>query len=131
MVPTLQAGDLVVVRRRPAYHVGDVVTYRIPSGLFRGHRIIHRIVGGNPTDGFTMRGDNKADEDLWRPNPSDIEGRLWKRVPAAGRAVALGRSPGVLAAVAGGFAFAFTLTWKPRSRGVAGPSDRAEIEVPA
>lgn len=112
----MHGGDLVVVRRRSEYGVGDVVTYRIPSGQFRGRRIIHRIVGGDAHNGFILRGDNKADDDLWEPLPRDIEGKQWVLIPIAGRIVAFGRSPGVLAAVAGGFVFAFVLTWRPRSR---------------
>jgi signal peptidase I len=114
MLPTLHGGDLVAVRRQATYAVGDVVTYRIAAGEFRGRRIIHRIVGGNAPEGFHMRGDNKHDDDLWQPRPPDIEGKLWFRVPAAGRAVAFARAPAVLAAVAGGFAFAFAFTWPPR-----------------
>jgi signal peptidase len=122
MLPTLHGGDLVMIERQSAYRVGEVVAYRIPNGIFRGRKIIHRIVGGDPAGGFVMRGDNNTDDDLWQPRPSDIEGRLWTRVPVVGRLVALARSPAVLAAVAAGFAFAFVLTWKPRSlRASGGP----------
>jgi len=114
MLPELHGGDLVALRRRSSYAPGDVVTYRIAAGEFRGRRIIHRIVGGSATDGFVMRGDNRHEDDLWHPRPSDIEGKLWFRLPGAGRAVAFARTPTVIAAVAGGFAFAFALTWQPR-----------------
>ena len=110
MLPTLHGGDLVVVQREPAYRVGDVVAYHIPDGLFRGRRIIHRIVAGDPAHGFVMRGDNNAEDDLWYPRPPNIEGKLWVRLPAAGRVVAFVRSPFVLAAVAGGFVFALVMT---------------------
>jgi signal peptidase I len=115
MLPKLHGGDLVAVRRQSNYRPGDVVTYRIAAGEFQGRRIIHRIVGGSATEGFVMRGDNKQEDDLWHPRPSDIVGKLWFRVPTAGRAVAFARSPGVIAAVAGGLAFAFT--WQPRRTG--------------
>lgn len=113
MRPGLHGGDLVLVRRQSTYRVGDVVAYRISDGVFRGRRIIHRIVGGDPGQGFVMRGDNNVDDDLWKPRQADIEGKLWQRLPAAGRVVALARQPGVLAAVVGGFVFAFVMTWKP------------------
>ena len=122
MQPTLQPGDLVVLRRRSAYRAGDVVGYRVPSGGVKGARIIHRIVGGGPIQGFVLRGDNKPDADLWRPRPSDIEGSRWLRVPAAGRVMTAARSPGVLAAAVGGIVFAYAFTWKPRSR----PPDEPE-----
>jgi signal peptidase len=114
MQPTLRGGDLAAVRRQSTYRVGDVVTYRIAAGQFRGRRIIHRILGGNAGEGFVMRGDNKQEDDLWHPRPSDIEGALWFRLPGVGQAVAFVRTPTVIAAVAGGFAFAFALTWRPR-----------------
>jgi len=116
MLPTLHGGDLVVVERESAYRVGDVVAYRIPNGIFEGRRIIHRIIGGNEADGFVMRGDNNEDDDLWQPRHSDIEGKLRLRLPGVGRPVALARSPGTLAAVAGGFVFAFAMTWNPRPK---------------
>jgi signal peptidase I len=110
MLPALHGGDLVVVQRERVYRVGDVVAYHIPDGIFRGRRIIHRIVGGDAVHGFVLRGDNNAEDDLWYPRQANIEGKLWLRIPAAGQVVALARSPGVLAAVAGGFVFAFVMT---------------------
>lgn len=110
MLPTLRGGDLVIVQRERVYRVGDVVAYQIPDGVFEGRRIIHRIVGGDPANGFVLRGDNNAEDDLWYPRQANIEGRLWLRVPAAGLLVAFVRSPAVLAAVAGGFVFAFAMT---------------------
>jgi signal peptidase I len=58
MHPTLRAGDLVVVRRRPSYDVGQVVAYR-RSG---GEMVIHRVVseGG---DGLRLKGDNNPAAD--------------------------------------------------------------------
>ena len=117
MLPTLRGGDLVVVEQKSAYRVGDVVAYRIPSGIFQGRRVIHRIVGGDPEQGFVLRGDNNDDDDLWQPRQVDIEGKLWLRLPAVGRPVALARSPATLAAVVGGFVFAFVMTWKPPGKG--------------
>jgi signal peptidase len=112
MLPTMHGGDLAMVRSQTRYAVGDVVAYRIPQGdAFAGRRIIHRIVGGEASNGFVMRGDNNAEPDLWHPRASDIEGRLWWRAPAFGRAIAFARSPFSLAAVAGGVAFALALTW--------------------
>ena len=110
MLPTLRGGDLVIVQPERVYRVGDVVAYRIPDGVFRGRRIIHRIVGGDPANGFALRGDNNAEDDLWYPRQTNIEGKLWLRVPSAGMLVAFVRSPAVLAAVAGGFVFAFMMT---------------------
>jgi signal peptidase I len=133
MLPTLRGGDLVVVQKQRAYELGDVVAYHVPGGVFRGRRIIHRIVGGDPANGFVLRGDNNPDDDLWYPRQANIEGKLWLRIPAAGQVVAFVRSPAVLAAVAGGFVFAFVMTSpggqrprlaRPATWRVGGPSAR-------
>jgi len=117
MRPTLVPGDLVVVQKERNYRIGQVVTYRIPDGEFRGQRIIHRIVGGSGETGFTMLGDNKADADLWHPKKPDIVGRQVVRLPGLGRFLVFLRSPAVFAALAAGIAFSITMTWKPRGPG--------------
>jgi signal peptidase I len=115
MEPAVHAGDLVVVRRQGAYHVGDVVAYRVPvPGPFKGAKVFHRISGGSPEAGFVMKGDNRADADLWRPRPGDMVGRAWLRLPGAGRLLLRLRSPLVMALLAGGVAVYLTLTWSPR-----------------
>jgi signal peptidase I len=131
MRPTLVPGDLVVVRRDQRYRIGQVVTYRIPSGDFRGARIIHRIIGGSPQTGFTLRGDNKPDDDSWHPKNPDIIGRQALRLPGFGRALVFLRSPAVFAALAAGVAFSITMTWKP-PRGSGGvPRRRTGKREPA
>ena len=40
MEPAISVGDLILVRRQPAYRVGEVVTYRLPDGAYITHRII-------------------------------------------------------------------------------------------
>lgn len=106
MRPQLESGDLVIAHRQNAYGVGDVVAYRIPKGEpGAGARVIHRITGGSPRDGFHTRGDNREEPDIWRPRPRDIEGRLWVRVPRAGSLIALLSAPIPLATAAGLLAF--------------------------
>lgn len=104
MEPALSPDDLIVVRERPTYDTGDVIAYRVPDGHPQaGAQIIHRIVGGNPHDGYTTRGDNRDTTDLWRPHPDDIIGERWLRIPAAGLAIRLVRHPvglGTLGALA-------------------------------
>jgi signal peptidase I len=116
MRPTLSAGDLVVVRHEPVYRIGQVVTYRIPEGDHKGARVIHRIVGRTGQGGFAMQGDNKTEPDPWQPRTKDIVGHAWLQLPGVGRFFLWLRTPGVLAALAGGFAFSLALTWEPRGR---------------
>jgi signal peptidase len=79
---TYKTGDLIAVRKLPAYQVGDVITYRIPKGEFgAGANVIHRITGGNGETGFTTQGDNKPLPDPWHPRTSDVVGKSAVRIP--------------------------------------------------
>src|ERR1700677_422474 len=56
MEPLYHTGDLVVISPASSYHVGEIVAYH---GDLDGHLVVlHRIVGGNATSGFLMKGDN-------------------------------------------------------------------------
>lgn len=86
MQPTYYTGDLVLTRREAHYRIGDIIAYHIPRGQPGiGGIIIHRIVGGNGTAGFEMRGDNNNFMDPWRPRTSDIVGKAWVHVPGGAR----------------------------------------------
>ena len=91
MTPTMHNGDLAVVEQKSSYHVGDIIAYRIPAGdPGAGQDIIHRIVGGNGTTGFTTRGDhNSYADNFWHPRTSDVIGRVWFHI--SGAATLLGK----------------------------------------
>jgi signal peptidase len=89
MEPTYATGDLVVGRTGPA-QVGDVVVYR-PTGL-NGH-VVHRVVGGDATDGWVVRGDNNTWDDPWRPTGDEVVGVVRWHVPHAGRVIGALTSP--------------------------------------
>ena len=102
MQPTLHLGDVVVLGRSSSYRKGEVVAYKVPAGgPGAGLMVIHRIVGGNPRDGYVMRGDNKQFNDPWRPRPRDVVGRELFVVPKLGLAIRYVRSPLGFAALAG------------------------------
>jgi signal peptidase I len=93
----LQPSDLVVLRGASDYRVGDIVAYR--SRLL--HRVVlHRVVAIQ-AGRYTFKGDNNSFLDPERPVRSQLVGRLWMRVPSAGRAAEILRLPWVLAALAG------------------------------
>jgi signal peptidase I len=118
MRPTLEQGDLVIVRKRAAYEVGDVVAYRVPKGEpAAGSLVIHRVVGGSDAAGWQLRGDNRTGDDLWRPPSNLIAGELWLHVPAAGEVLLLLRRPLPLAAVAALLVFLFVVTAARESGG--------------
>lgn len=122
MDPTLASNDLLALRAQDRYEVGDVVTYRVPVGdPGAGHVIVHRIIGGNATDGFITQGDNNPRPDLWRPKQGDVLGKLSVQVPHAGDVLMLLRSPLVVAMV-GAFFGAFMVLGRPRRERPAKPA---------
>jgi signal peptidase len=114
MDPTLATNDFLALRAQDEYKVGDVVTYRVPVGdPGAGHVIVHRIIGGNATDGFVTQGDNNPRPDLWKPKHEDVLGKLTVQVPHAGDVLMLVRSPLVVAMI-GAFFGAFMVLGRPR-----------------
>ncbi|HEX6230384.1 MAG TPA: signal peptidase I [Actinomycetota bacterium] len=89
MQPTLEAGDLVVVRRSSTYEVGDVVAYRNPR---LEAVVLHRIVG---SDGyrFVLQGDANTWTDSYRPSVDEVVGEMAVRLPGVGARLAAVRSP--------------------------------------
>jgi len=96
MLPRFQRDDLVLLRTSGSYRVGDVVGYH--SNLL-GRVVMHRIVAIE--DGrYTFKGDNNHFLDPERPTRSQLVGRLWLRVPAAGRVIPLLKVPWIVGALA-------------------------------
>ena len=117
MLPRYHTGDLVLVERRSSYHVGQVVAYRVPEGdAVAGAQVIHRIVGGNPTTGWIVQGDNRTAPDVWRPKNGDIVGAKALRIPNAVLVLQFLRSPVLLALLAASFVFVRVLTRDDESR---------------
>jgi signal peptidase len=103
MEPAYVTDDLVVVRAADAYVVGDVIAYRVPEGeIGEGVVVVHRIVGGDGTNGYTMRGDNNPSLDPWTPRSGDVVGRAWVEIPQLGRLVAFIHQPVAAGALAAG-----------------------------
>ncbi len=88
MEPSMRKGDLVIVHPAPAYRSGDVVTYQDP----RLGPVIHRIIR---TEGnsFVLKGDNNSWVDSYKPTQPELIGKLWLRVPSAGKLISIVRSP--------------------------------------
>ncbi|MDA1062259.1 MAG: signal peptidase I [Chloroflexi bacterium] len=82
MSPRLATNDIVLLRRKGSYSVGDVIAYRHPQiGT-----VLHRIVA---YDGaiFTTQGDNRPTPDAYQSVPGDVLGREWGVIPQGGRVV--------------------------------------------
>lgn len=103
MLPTLETNDFVVTQKQDRYAVGDILAYHVPEGEpGAGTMVIHRLIGGSPTEGFVLQGDNKPAPDEWHPRQTDVVGKLWIAIPGAGKYLQLLRSPTVFAPLVAG-----------------------------
>ena len=91
MQPQLHKGDLVLVDTAAGgdYRVGEVVAYRNPQ---LGRIVLHRIVAESGAR-YLFKGDHNDFVDFYHPSRSDLIGRLWLRVPAAGSVLLWLRKP--------------------------------------
>ena len=72
MVPTLNVGDLIVVKgvEPQLVSVGEIIVFHSPRD--RDMLIVHRVVGINSQGGrlyFETKGDNNPSRDSWSPYP--------------------------------------------------------------
>jgi signal peptidase I len=115
MVPAYQHGDLVVVETVDRYAVGQVAAYRVPADeVGAGHIVIHRIIGGDAVNGFTMKGDHNTAPDPWMPKQADMVGIASVRVANAGRLISLVRQPVILGGLAGAIVVSVLIARPPR-----------------
>lgn len=82
MEPTYSTGDVVLARCGEP-EVGDVIVYQ-PEG-YGGVRIIHRVVGGDPT-GWIAQGDNNSWLDPFEPGNDEVLGVARLHLPRVGLA---------------------------------------------
>ena len=87
MAPSIERGDLVVVRpdAAGAYRPGVVITFSDPGRP--GRLTTHRVVALRPDGRLTTRGDHNRDADPAPVSVGDVRGRVVLRVPWAGRPV--------------------------------------------
>jgi hypothetical protein len=108
----------VVVESADSYEIGEVAAYRVPAGEVGGGRVvIHRIVAGNATTGFTLQGDNNTAPDPWRPRQVDMVGVAAFRVAHAGRIIWLVQQPAILAGLASAIVVTVVLAQPPLPKG--------------
>jgi signal peptidase I len=89
MEPKFHLGDLVLIRTKSSYQVGDAVTYQNAE---LGKYVFHRIVSMN-LDRFVLQGDNNSWLDTYNPVQDEIIGKLWIHIPKLGRAIEWVRAP--------------------------------------
>ena len=77
--------------------------------------MIHRIIGGNGTTGYTTQGDNNPDPDPWHPTDKDVVGQSWHRFEGKAWILHLPRQPW-FAGLAAGLLTLVVLGWDARPR---------------
>jgi len=97
MEPRFHRGDLVLLRSAPEYEVGDVAAYQSPE---LGRSVMHRIVE-RAGDRYQFKGDNNDFLDSPKLERVDVTGKLWVRIPAAGKLLNALRTPALAAVLAG------------------------------
>lgn len=111
MLPHFRAGDLVLLRAEPSYHVGEVAAYHNAEL----HEVVmHRIIavsGGH----YVFKGDNNDFVDAYEPTKPEIVGAEWLHVKGAGKLVDKLRDP-LVAAVLLGSLWVVSCSRRPRSR---------------
>jgi signal peptidase I len=90
MQPHYHAGDLAIVKSAGSYHVGDIVAYR--NAELGGHIVLHRIIG-IANGQYTFKGDNNNFVDSFHPAQSQLVGRVWVHLPAAGKVLGVLHGP--------------------------------------
>lgn len=97
MQPEIAPGTLVVVQRRAAYEVGDVVAYRSQD---LGQTVLHRVIEVGRDGRLVLKGDANDWVDPVSPTPDDVLGERALQVGGVGRVLGLLRSPAALGVVA-------------------------------
>lgn len=82
MLPLLEKGDLVVVRKTSSFKVGDVALY---ENLDLKRHVLHRVLRVDG-DRYTLQGDNNDFVDTFQPSQQEMLGTLWFSVGGVGNA---------------------------------------------
>jgi signal peptidase I len=91
MEPMIHSGDIVVLAPTPRSQpkIGDVVAYT--ARRFDGEVVgtfTHRIIGGDPVNGFLVKGDNNPAPDVQKPKSEDVSGIVFLVIPLIGKILA-------------------------------------------
>jgi signal peptidase len=92
MEPTINPGDIVLLAPTPRTQpqLGDIAAYT--ARRFSGETVgvfTHRIIGGDPINGFIMKGDANPTPDVQRPKVDDISGVVFFVIPFVGKLLTL------------------------------------------
>nr|MBP7903090.1 signal peptidase I [Candidatus Planktophila sp.] len=91
MEPVIKPGDIVLLAPTPRTQpeLGDIAAYT--ARRFSGESVgifTHRIIGGDPVNGWLMKGDNNPTPDVQKPKAEDISGVVFFVIPWIGKLMA-------------------------------------------
>jgi len=91
MEPAIHPGDIVLLAPTPRTQpeLGDIAAYT--ARRFSGESVgifTHRIIGGDPVNGWLMKGDNNPTPDVQKPKAEDISGVVFFVIPWIGKLMA-------------------------------------------
>jgi signal peptidase len=91
MEPVIKPGDIVLLAPTPRTQpkLGDIAAYT--ARRFSGESVgifTHRIIGGDPVNGWVMKGDNNPSPDVQKPKAADISGVVFFVIPWVGKLMA-------------------------------------------
>ncbi len=91
MLPTIQPGSMVIIKKQPTYQIDDIVSYTIQQGPLTKN-IVHRIISDTEL-GFVIKGDNNPDRDQGFYKVEHINGKVIFSTPYIGDILLLFRNP--------------------------------------
>jgi signal peptidase I len=91
MAPVIKPGDIVLLAPTPRTqpHLGDIVSYT--ARRFSGESVgifTHRIIGGDPVNGWMVKGDANPSPDVQKPKADDVSGVVFFIIPWIGKLMA-------------------------------------------
>ena len=91
MVPVISPGDIVLLAPTPRTQpkLGDIAAYT--ARRFSGESVgifTHRIIGGDPINGWIMKGDANPSPDVQKPKAEDMNGVVFFIIPWIGKLMA-------------------------------------------
>jgi len=91
MAPIIKPGDVVLLAPTPRTQpkLGDIVSYT--ARRFSGESVgvfTHRIIGGDPVNGWTVKGDANPSPDVQKPKAEDVSGVVFFVIPWIGKLMA-------------------------------------------
>jgi signal peptidase I len=88
MEPVIKPGDVVLLAPTPRTQpeLGDIVSYT--ARRFSGESVgifTHRIIGGDPVNGWLVKGDANPSPDVQKPKAEDVSGVVFFVIPLIGK----------------------------------------------